>query len=178
MKNIVYFDLETQKSADDVGGWGNSRLMGMSVGVTYSTAAGAYRIYGEREVNELIEELRRADLVVGFNIAHFDYAVLQGHNEFFDGAQVPTLDLLEDLKKTLSHRLSLDAIATASLGIEKTADGMQALRWFKEGKLLEIAEYCCYDVKVTKLVHEFGQANKQLFYTNKFGAKLSVPVKW
>jgi len=178
MKNIVYFDLETQKSADEVGGWGNSRRMGMSVGVTYSTARGGYQIYGERQVNDLIEELRRADLVVGFNIAHFDYEVLQGHNEFFDYAQLHTLDLLEDLKKSLSHRLSLDAIATASLGIEKTADGMEALRWFKEGRLMDIAEYCCYDVKVTKLVHEFGAANKQVFYHNKFGAKLSVPVKW
>ncbi len=179
MKNIVYFDLETQKSADDVGGWGNIRRMGMSIGVTYSTAAGAYRIYGEREVNELIEELRRADLVVGFNTERFDFEVLQGHNEFFDySTQLRSLDLLVDLTKTLPHRVSLDAIATASLGVEKTADGLQALRWYKEGKLMEIAEYCCYDVKVTKLVHEFGQANKQLFYTNKFGAKLSVPVKW
>ncbi len=178
MKNIVYFDLETQRSADEVGGWGNIRRMGMSVGVTYSTTRGGYQIYGERQVNDLIEELRRADLVVGFNIERFDYEVLQGHNEFFDYAQLRTLDLLVDLMKTLPHRLSLDAIATASLGIEKTADGMQALRWFKEGRLMDIAEYCCYDVKVTKLVHEFGQANKQVFYTNKFGAKLSVPVKW
>ena len=38
-KNIVYFDLETQKSADEVGGWGNISKMGMSVGVTYSTRA-------------------------------------------------------------------------------------------------------------------------------------------
>ncbi len=178
MKNIVYFDLETQKSADEVGGWGNIRRMGMSIGVTYSTARGGYQIYGERQVNDLIEELRRADLVVGFNIERFDYEVLQGHNEFFDYSQLRTLDLLVDLMKTLPHRLSLDSIATASLGVEKTADGMQALRWFKEGRLVDIAEYCCYDVKVTKLVHEFGQANKQLFYTNKFGAKLSVPVKW
>ena len=178
MKNIVYFDLETQKSADDVGGWGNIRRMGMSIGVTYSTARGEYRIYGEREVNELIEELRRADLVVGFNTERFDFEVLQGHNEFFDYKQLHSLDLLVELTKSLPHRISLDAIATASLGVEKTADGMQALRWYKEGRLLEIAEYCCYDVKVTKLVHEFGQANKQLFYTNKFGAKLSVPVKW
>jgi len=31
---------------------------------------------------------------------------------------------------------------------------------------------------VTKLVHEFGAANKQVFYHNKFGAKLSVSVNW
>ena len=40
-KNIVYFDLETQKSAEEVGGWGNISKMGMSVGVTYSTRAPA-----------------------------------------------------------------------------------------------------------------------------------------
>ena len=40
--------------------------------------------------------------------------------------------------------------------------------------MYEIAEYCCYDVKLTKLVHEYGAQNKMLFYKNRFGAKLSV----
>lgn len=177
MKNIVYFDLETQKSAEEVGGWNNIRDMKMSVGVTYSTARGDYRIYGEKEVNELIKELMRADLVVGFNNLRFDYEVLHGYT-VMDLKQVPTLDMLVDLQKALQHRLSLDSVATASLGVEKTAEGLQAIKWFREGKLLEIAEYCCYDVKITKLVHEYGAANKQLFYTNKFGTKLSVAVDW
>ena len=72
MKNIVYFDLETQKSADEVGGWNHAGDMLMSVGVTYSTARGGYRVYGERQVDELIAELQRADLVVGYNILGFD----------------------------------------------------------------------------------------------------------
>src|SRR5262249_934863 len=49
--NIVYFDLETQRTAGDVGGWGNKRAMGMSVGVTFSTAENRYRIYTERTVD-------------------------------------------------------------------------------------------------------------------------------
>jgi DEAD/DEAH box helicase domain-containing protein len=177
-KNIVYFDLETQKSADEVGGWDKIRDMRMSVGVTYSTARGGYRIYSESEVNALIDELRRADLVVGFNSLRFDYEVLIGHNAFFDVEQVPTRDMLVDLQKTLQHRLSLDSIASATLGVEKTSEGLQAIRWFKEGKLLEIAEYCCYDVKITRLVHEYGVSHKQLHYHNRFGKKLSVPVAW
>ena len=178
MKNVVYFDLETQKSADEVGGWDRISDMKMSVGVTYSTARGDYRIYGEQQVGDLIEELRRADLVVGFNVLRFDYEVLHGYNPLFDGSQVPTLDMLVEVMKTLPHRLSLDSIAHASLGVEKTSDGMQALRWFREGRLLEIAEYCCFDVKITKLVHEYGVAKKQVLYMNKMGGKLSVPVKW
>ena len=178
MKNIIYFDLETQKSADEVGGWGNIRDMRMSVGVTYSTARGDYRIYGEDQVNDLIEELRRADLVVGFNHERFDYEVLAGHNPFFDPAQVPTLDMMVDLQKKLNHRLSLDAVANATLGVEKTAEGLQAIRWYREGKLLEIAEYCCYDVKITKLVYEYGARHRQLFYKSRFNQRLAVPVDW
>jgi DEAD/DEAH box helicase domain-containing protein len=178
MKNIVYFDLETQKSADEVGGWDKIRDMRMSIGVTYSTTRGGYRIYGETEVNALIDELRRADLVVGFNNLRFDYEVLLGHNPFFDIEQVQTLDMLVELQNTLQHRLSLDSIAQATFGVEKTSEGLQAIRWYKEGRLLEIAEYCCYDVKITRLVHEYGLSNKKLHYTNRYGKKLSVPVAW
>jgi DEAD/DEAH box helicase domain-containing protein len=177
MKNVVYFDLETQRSADEVGGWNNIQRMGMSVGVTYSTAHEAYRIYGEKQVDELIRELQRADLVVGFNNLRFDYEVLHGYTAL-DLRQLPTLDMLVDLQATLQHRLSLDSIATATFGVEKTAEGLQAIEWFKAGKLYEIAEYCCYDVKLTKLVHEYGSQNRQLHYTNRFGKKLTVPVKW
>src|SRR5437016_12080501 len=175
MKNIVYFDLETQKSADEVGGWDKINRMGLSIGVTYSTARGSYQIYGERNVDDLVKELRRADLVVGFNNLRFDYEVLHGYTAL-DLRQIPTLDMLVELQKTLQHRLSLDAIAAATLGVAKTSEGMQAIRWFHEGKLLDIAEYCCYDVKITRLVHEYGAAHKQLYYTNRFRNKLAAPV--
>lgn len=177
MKNIVYFDLETQQSAEEVGGWDKISAMKMSVGVTYSTARGDYRIYGERDVEELIRELQRADLVVGFNVLRFDYEVLHGYTPM-DLTQVPTLDMLVYLANKLQHRLKLDSIATATFGLEKTAEGLQAIQWFKEGKLHEIAEYCCYDVKLTKLVHEHGVHHRQLHYHNRFGRKLTVPVDW
>jgi hypothetical protein len=177
MKNIVYFDLETQKSAEEVGGWDHISRMGMSIGVTYSTAQGAYRIYGEKQVSDLLTDLQHADLVVGFNNLRFDYEVLHGYTSF-DLRQLPTLDMMVELHNQLRHRLSLDSIATATFGVEKTAEGMQAIQWFKEGKLLEIAEYCCYDVKITRLVHEFGVQHRQLHYHNRFGKKMTVPVKW
>ena len=176
-KNIVYFDLETQQSADEVGGWNKISRMGMSVGVTFSTVRGDYRIYGEKHVNDLLTELQRADLVVGFNIVRFDYEVLHGYTPF-DLNQIPTLDMMVDLANQLQHRLSLDSIANATFGVEKTAEGMQAIQWFKQGKLMEIAEYCCYDVKLTKLVHEYGVRHRQLRYSNRFGKNLTVPVKW
>ena len=176
-KNIIYFDLETQRAADEVGGWGNISRMGMSIGVTCSSRTGEYKIYGEAQVGDLINELQRADLIVGFNHFGFDYEVLHAYTTM-DLKQLPTLDMLVELQKSLGHRLSLDSIATATFGVEKTAEGLQAIKWFKEGKLAEIAEYCCYDVKITKLVYEYGQQHRQIHYNNRFGKKMTAPVKW
>src|ERR1700761_1240894 len=153
--NLVYFDLETQKSAAEVGGWHNKRFMKMSLGVTYSTARGTYEIYQESEVNQLLQELQRADRVIGYNVIDFDFEVLAPY-AVFDLSQVPVLDLMRDVEKTIGSRIGPDGIREQTIGAGKTADGMEALKWWKEGKLAQIAEYCCYDVKATKLVHEYG----------------------
>jgi DEAD/DEAH box helicase domain-containing protein len=177
-RNLVYFDLETQKSAQEVGGWDKIADMRMSIGVTYSTERGGYAIYHEKDVDLLIQELQRADCVIGFNVIRFDYTVLMPYT-LFDFSQVPTLDLLVDLEKIIGHRVGLDSIAEASLGIHKTAVGTDALKWWKEGRLREIAEYCCYDVKVTKLVHEFGvETGKISYVSNKTRLKQDVAVQW
>ena len=176
--DIVYFDLETQRTANDAGGWDKKAEMGMSVGVTYSTRLGEYRIYPEKRVKDLVDQLMRADLVVGFNVISFDYEVLMGYTAYDLPHLCQTLDMLVEVEKKLGHRLSLDAVATASLGVGKTGDGLDAIRWWREGKLREIAEYCCFDVKCTKLVHEFGVAKKQLFYNDRFQQRRSVAVEW
>ncbi len=177
-RDFVYFDLETQRTANDVGGWGHKDKMGMSVGVTYSTGSGEYRIYDEGNVDELIDQIVRADLVIGFNHISFDYAVLQGYTAWEIASQAISLDLMVDVEQVLGHRLKLESIASASLGAGKTADGLDAIRWWQEGKIMKIAEYCCYDVKVTKEVHEYGVANKLVKYEDRFGRVQTVPVDW
>jgi RNase_H superfamily len=177
MKNIVYFDLETQKSAADVGGWDRKRDMKMSVGVTYSTGDGQYRIFPEDQVPDLVRQLMRADLVVGFNIINFDYEVLHGYTPL-DLHATPTLDLMVDLEQKLGHRLSLDSIAKVTLNAPKIADGMQALAWWKQGRIVDIAEYCCFDVKITKELHEYGQRHGEVSFVDRLGQKRAVKVKW
>ena len=178
MKNIVYFDLETQRSADEVGGWNYADKMGMSIGVTYSTARESYHIYDEAHVMDLIRELQRADLVVGYNHCGFDYKVLMGYYPMDLRPLIPSLDLLEEVQKYIPHRLKMDALAQMTLGVQKTAEGLQALRWYKEGRFLEIAEYCCFDVKITRLLHEYGQKHGRLYYQNRNGGIMAVPASW
>ncbi len=177
-KNIVYFDLESRRTANDVGGWDKKRDMGMSIGVTYSTKTGEYAIYREETVDGLVDQLRRADLVVGYNILHFDYEVLMGYTVLDLPSQLATLDLLLDVDKALGHKLKLESIAQGTLGMGKTAEGLDAIKWFRQGRFLEIAEYCCFDVKVTKLVHEYGRDHGELFYADRFANKQRFEVKW
>jgi DEAD/DEAH box helicase domain-containing protein len=177
-RNIVYFDLETQRTANDAGGWSKKRNMGMSIAVTYSTALGEYRIYQEKEVHALVDQLMQADLVVGFNVINFDYEVLSGYTILDLAHTANTLDLMVEVEKKLGHRLGLDAIATATLGVGKTGDGLDAIRWWREGRLLDIARYCCFDVKCTKLVHEYGAQHKTLHFVDKSRNKRSVQVEW
>lgn len=185
-KNIVYFDLETQRSFGDVGGSAHKDKMGMSVGVTYSTAEGGYRIYGEGQVNDLVEELVKADLVVGWNHVEFDYPVLQGYTIYDLPNQTVNLDMMLAAQEIIGFRLKLDAVAKGSLGGEgKTADGLDALKWWQEYKktgnndpLMKIAEYCAYDVKVTKCVHEYAVEHGHLKYHDKGGNLQEFEVNW
>jgi len=176
--DIVYFDLETQRTFNDVGGSHRKADMRMSVGVTYSSIEGKYQIFSESRVHELVDRLRRASLVVGYNVLDFDYAVLMGYTALSLPDFLPTLDLMVEIEKSVGYRLKLEDVARGTLGVGKIAEGLDAIRWFREGRFLEIAEYCCYDVKVTKLIHEFGVAHKAVYFIDRTGRKRSVEVDW
>ena len=186
MKNIVYFDLETRRSAAQVGGWGFAEKMGMSVGVTYSTRDQAYHIYTEDQVEALIEELRTADFVVGYNHIGFDYEVLQAFTFWSIKDVTHNLDICTYMSERLGHRLKLDSIAKVTLGgCSKTADGTDALKWWAEYEktgnpqlMMDIARYCCFDVKVTMEVHKFGVENGYVLYENKQGEAVKIEVDW
>lgn len=177
-RNIVYFDLETLRTANDAGGWSRKADMGMSVGVTYSTLTKSYAIYPESRVHELVDQLSRADLVVGFNVVQFDFEVLMGYSIIDLAHHVPTLDLMVSLERTLGHRVGLEAVAQATLGCGKTADGLDAIKWWRAGRGVDVARYCCFDVKVTRLVHEYGCAAGRVFFHDRLGRKQQVAVDW
>jgi len=176
-KSYGVFDLETQLSAQEVGGWHRADRMRVSCGVLYDFGADAFFEYTEDRVPELVAHLKRLDLVVGFNVKRFDYRVLSGYTDT-DFTAIPTLDLLEEIHRQLGFRLSLDHLARVTLGVQKSADGLQALRWWKEGRLREIIDYCRKDVEITRDVYLFGRKNGYLLFNNKSGAAVRVPVGW
>lgn len=171
------FDVETKRSAAEVGGWHRAEKMGISVAVLYDAGPDRYFTFLEHEIGGLVEHLQELDLVVGFNNLRFDNRVLSAYTAV-NLQKLPTLDLLQEVRDRLGYRLSLDHLAEQTLGIQKTANGLMALKWYKEGRIDDIITYCRKDVEITRDLFLFGARNGFLLFKNKAGALVRCPVRY
>ncbi len=176
-EKVVVFDLETQRSFKEVGGRTQMHRLGVSIGVAYSYKTDEYLTVTEERIGELIELLQEADLVVGYNIKGFDYEVLRGYTDA-NLAALPTCDLMFELEARLGFRPKLDSVASSTLGTGKSADGLQALEWWRQGEIEKIAEYCKEDVRVTKDLYDFGKRNRCVLISRLGGKPRQVAVEW
>ncbi len=153
----VVFDLETQNIFQEVGSSDPTDL-DISVATAYDSETDTYTTVTVDDIHKLWPIIEKADALVGYNSNHFDIPLL---NKYYPGdlTTIKSIDLLEDIKLALGRRLRLDSVAQATVGAKKSADGLQAVRWWREGKIKEIMKYCEQDVKVTKQVFEYARKN-------------------
>lgn len=177
VRPIVVFDLETQNSFEDVGGYRNTRALKMSVGVTWNSADQSFHRYDEKDVPALIEELKSASLVVGFNVLNFDYEVLMAYTSE-PLRSLPTTDMLDHIYRRLGFRVKLDDLARATLNAKKSGGGLDAIRWWREGRLDTLYEYCEQDVDVTRRLWEFGKQNRYVQFYDKRYKLQRIAVSW
>jgi len=175
----VLFDLETIRSAAEVGGWGNCHRMGISMGVVYHLEEERFEIFPEERVEDLDRVLRAAGLVVGFNSRRFDYRVLAGYTGEDYARSLPTLDLLDEVRRRLGFRIGLDHLARETLGTAKSGDGLQCLEWVREGRLDLVETYCRKDVEILQDLFLHGRREGCVYYRDKSGdRRLRLPVAW
>ncbi len=175
---ILCFDLETRHLAQEVGGWGNAHLMRVSVAVVYDSWEERCFVYEEDGMDALLAHLDKADLIVGFNVKGFDYKVLRAYSAK-DLLSLPTFDILEDIHTRLGFRLPLDHLAKETLDAGKTADGLQAVEWFRNDEMEKLVAYCKQDVMVTQGLFEYGLRNGHLIYREKKSQKrVRLLVDW
>lgn len=173
LPRILVFDVETKRGFQDTN---KISEMGISVAVSYDFATDKYNFYTEENIDELINEIFNADQVIGFNIIHFDYEVLKGYTDK-DFLTVKTLDIMRVAHKQLGFRPKLDNLLNATLGSAKSSNGLQALIWYRQGKINEIKEYCKQDVRLTKELYVFGRENGYI-YANNYDNRIKIPVEW
>ena len=137
--------------------------MELSIATSYDSGTGQYYSFEESNISELVDQILNAGLVVGFNQLRFDFGVLSAYSDA-DFWSVPSFDMLVAVTATLGHRLKLDRIVQATLNAKKTGDGTQAVKWFREGDVERVKEYCMNDTKITRDVFIHGCQKGHLLY--------------
>ena len=174
LKKIV-LDLETQKSFQEVGGRGKNHLLKVSVACIYDYSKDRYQAFEEYELPRLAPILQTADQIIGYNIKDFDFEVIQPYLNF-NISEIPYLDLLVEIEKVLNHRIKLELVAQGTLGSGKSGSGLEALLYYKNGRMDLLKKYCTDDVKITKQIYDYALKNGKVLYKDFFKTK-EIPLK-
>ncbi len=175
-RHFLVIDIETQKLVQDVGGWDHIDQLGVSVACAYDSKSDEFLSFRENELKKLID-LCEERLVIGYNIRGFDLPVLVPYG--LVPSNLDVFDIMYDLQTlTRQQYLKLEAVARGTLGAGKSADGLQAVEWWKAGQIQKIIDYCIQDVKVTRDVFQFGRQNGFVRIQRSEDKTVEVPVQW
>ena len=100
-------------------------------------------------------------------------------------------ELLEpavELAPVVDEENRLQSLAEATLGRGKSGHGLQAVDWWKEGKIDKVREYCIDDVRLTRELYDYALKHRSLKFkdlrdireikidTSRWGEKAEAPA--
>lgn len=170
---VLTFDIETTNTFDEVGS-PNAEDLDLAVICVHDSETNEMTHYFKEDLGKLWPLMESADMLVTFNGDHFDIPLL---NKYYAGdlTNIKSLDLLVEIKKSLGRRIKLDDIASATLGEKKSADGLQSIIWWRQGKIDDVVSYCKQDVLVTRKVYDHAIEKGYVCYI-KDTKKTKIPL--
>lgn len=174
----LVIDIETKNTFADVGGQENLRYLKISFVGVYSYNSNQYLSFFENDLANLKPVLQNAGLIIGFSINRFDIPILNEHLNFNVGA-IENIDILDDIENKLGHRVGLDWLSQTNLRVGKTGHGLDAIKFYKEGRLEDLKNYCLQDVKITKELYDLGKRQGYLLVPTNYGQEIAkVAFDW
>ncbi len=181
----VFFDVETQKlfseiTTNDPGDLGISlvSLYVRTVDETQHEISGTMYSFWEHELPNMWQHFTQAKRIIGFNTIKFDVPALKNYAPP-TFAKLPHFDIMEHVRSALDHNLSLNVLATNTLGIQKTDVGTNAVLYWKSQdpqQLEKLKTYCEADVRITRDLYDYGVREKKLKYIDKWNNAREFPV--
>jgi len=169
MTKDIVFDIETYGNIRDF----NSLIL--TVISIYRYETDSYHSFEHSELGSLWPIIESCDRLIGYNSEHFDTPILNKYSPG-DLTNIAQLDMLKVIKESSGKRFKLDDVAKTTLGIQKSADGLAAIKWYEQGEMQKIKDYCEQDVKVTKELYDYGLAQGKLSVTTLTGETIDIPV--
>jgi len=174
---IITLDIETEGVF--TGGLPDPTKLEVTVVGAHDSESGELTSYLRDDLPKLWPLLERADALVGYNSDHFDIPIL---NKYYPGdlTRIKSIDLMKEVKSVLGRRLKLDNLAEATLGRKKTSNGLEAAKWWKQGLVEQVREYCLADVAITRELYDYIKKNKSVKYRDYDGVReLKIdPSQW
>ncbi len=161
MRKVV-FDIETQNFFHDVGSNDPVKL-DIAIVAIYDSETDSYSSYLSEELNRLWPILERTDMIIGFTSEHFDMPLL---NKYYPGdlSKIKHLDILKEIKTQYGRRMKLDQLAEGTLGKKKSGWGGDAIKWWRNGEIEKVRNYCIDDVRLTKELYDYALQNQKLIF--------------
>ena len=185
MYEEVIFDLETKSFFVKDGKFDPSKF-GVSIVALYvrklnenfNEIEGKMLSFWEEDFAEMWPYFTKADRIIGFNSAGFDVPALGPYSP--DGfSRLPHFDILDEIKRLTGHKTSLHKIAKATLGVQKTDSGENAIIYWErhDPKSLELLQkYCRDDVKITRDIYDYALKNKKLMFRDYWNNPREIEV--
>lgn len=163
----ITFDIETEGEFRGNGDFGNLEVTVVGI---YDSVSKKLSGFYKDELHKLWPILESADMLVGYNSDHFDIPIL---NKYYAGdlTKFKSVDLLKEIKNVLGRRLKLDGIAEATLGKNKSGNGLEAIGWWKEGLKEKVMQYCLDDVAITDELYRYAMKHNKLKYKDFDGVR-------
>ena len=201
-KRILFFDIETkQLFRDIVPEWESlksterKKLYPMMLKEIKMAIAGVltfdnkedfpkYDYYTELDIEQLKKKLGECDIIIGHNLLHFDYRVVEKYltADFMKKLGVKTIDTFALLNKRTEEYIGLNDLGKLNLGITKTKNTLLIPKLWKEGRHSEVKEYLRRDLELTAGIFCYVLKFGQLIYPHKRYGKFiedrTVKLDW
>ncbi len=174
-QDFLVVDIETKTLVEAVGGWKNFKQLEVSVACAYDSKTKKFHSYTEDKLGELVK-LAQERLLVGYNLVGFDLPILEKYG-LPPVKELDVFDIMLDVHNVSGWKfVKLEKIAQATLGTGKSADGLMAVEWWKQGQVDKIIEYCLKDVEVTRdvFLHGLNQGYVEIMKADETKARFTV----
>lgn len=172
------FDIEIQKTVEEVGGWGAARegKAGFACGVIYDSEDDCCWLYGPRDQEAFAAALEAPVVIVSYNGLNFDIPAIEGGlNRKLNTRS--HFDILDVLVAQVGGRkgLSLENVAQHTLGRGKSGSGALAPVMYQLAcaggehgaqEMTKLLNYCALDVILTRNLFRFVQSHGMLITPN------------
>lgn len=185
MYDEVIFDLETKSFFVEDGKFDPSKF-GVSIVALYTRKLdenfkeleGEMLSFWEDDFVKMWPYFTKADRIIGFNSLGFDVPALApysppGFSKLFH------FDILDEVKRLTGHKTSLHKIAKATLGMQKTDSGENAIIYWERHDAKSLAlldKYCRDDVQITKDIYDYALKNKKLLFNDYWNNPREIEV--